>query len=102
MIAAGNNAKRTLSLVFVATLQRCFLAIFEHVGAVFCVRLLGIANVDFALYWHTNDAKHRLVILNQRDIDSEFAITINELLSAIQRVYQPITLPGCTLSEGGP
>ncbi|CSH27286.1 Uncharacterised protein [Shigella sonnei] len=35
-------------------------------------------------------------MVNERNVNGEFAITFNKLFSTIQRVYQPVTLPVLT------
>jgi len=37
--------------------------------------------------------QHRFAILNQGNVDGEFTITFDELLGAVQRINQPVTLP---------
>ncbi len=38
-------------------------------------------------------AQHRFALLNQRDIDREFAIALDELFGAVERIDQPVALP---------
>ena len=40
-----------------------------------------------------DNPQRRLAVFNQRDIDGEFAVTLNKLFGAVQRVDQPVALP---------
>ena len=49
-----------------------------------------IADVYLLLHWHSNDAEDRFITLNQRDVDGELAIAVDEFLGAVEWVHQPI------------
>ncbi len=46
-------------------------------------------------------AQHRFALLNQRDIDREFAIALDELFGAVERIDQPVALPVLAHFPGG-
>src|SRR5713226_5235110 len=43
---------------------------------------------------HVHHTEYRPVAFDQGDVDGEFAVTLNKLLGAVQRIYQPKPLPG--------
>ena len=47
------------------------------------------ADVSLFLHRYVNDAKHRLLVFDERDVDGEFTIAIDEFFCAIQGVDQP-------------
>ena len=45
---------------------------------------------------HVDHAEHRPMVVDQRDVDRELAVAIDEFLGAVQRIDQPVAVPaGC-------
>ena len=47
-----------------------------------------------------HDAEHGLVILDQRDVDRELAVALDELARAVERIDEPITRPALARRPG--
>jgi hypothetical protein len=52
------------------------------------------ARINHAQHRHVHHAQHRAVAINERDIDGEFAVAVDEFLGAVERIDQPETRPG--------
>ncbi len=48
---------------------------------------------------HVNYAEDRLVVLDERDVDRELAIAIDELLGAVEGIDEPVRIPAAALLE---
>jgi hypothetical protein len=48
---------------------------------------------------HMDYAQNRLMVLDQRDVDSEFTIAADKLPGAIERIDQPVRIPLATFPE---
>ena len=73
-----------------------------------CGRLVAIAklgtetlttDVGLALHRYVHDTEDGLAGLNQRDVDRELAISIDEFLGAVERINEPVARPAATFFE---
>ena len=48
-----------------------------------------------------DDAEHRPLVVDERDVDGELAVSLHELLRAVERVHDPEPAPVPARGEGG-
>ena len=79
-----------------ATRMESAIAVCAQLGAV-----AFAADVGLVLNRHVHDAEHRSFACDQRNIHRKFAISIDELLGAVERVDQPVAVPLRRSSKSG-
>ncbi len=99
MVAACHHANRFCILVIGRCGQRMFGAVDFNVGAQTGIALMHVAHVNFVLHRHTNNAKDRLMAIDQGNVHGEFAVAIDEFLCAIQWIHKPVARPLRPLSK---
>ena len=80
----------TFRLVAVLLLMATGFYLFAAIDPNECPHTLTAA-VGLVLDWHVHDAKHCFLVVDQGDIDGEFAVAFDKFLGAIEWVDQPVT-----------